>query len=513
MDRFYAPDFRVNVEGLTLQADVTNAVTELSYDGSTETADMFTIRLNNADHRFTDSALFDVGKKVEIHMGYAGDLRPMMLGEITAVSPSFPQSGASAMTVTGYDRSHKLRHNTPERFTFKYMNDSTIAAMIAAENLLIPVVDPAPTSTRESVQQVGSDWAFLSELADRNYFELRVWWDTLYFRLPRPQTQMVALQWGKNLSSFSPRISTSGQAGLQVVRGYDYKLAQSIVAILPMVAAGGNFDDLIERLGSGVLEQLTSLGRHVVRDKPVENMFDAATVAKSILMQLLEGLSEGSGTCIGIPELRAGDTVEIAGVGERFSGRYRLTKVTHTIGQGGYTTSFEVSQRHTGTLLRALRTHISETPSPTRQDTVPSPVIGKVENNVDPEGLGRVQLSFPHLSDVNLSNWARVATPMAGAREGMYFLPDKGDEVLVMFERGDVNRPIVVGSLWNGLARPPLTNTGLNLQKVIKIGEQMQIVMDGTPGAEKVQIKANELNFVEVSSTGVKIKGILVELN
>ena len=237
MGSFYAPAFNVKIAGLTLAANVTRSIIELVYDNSLTTADMFTLKLNNADMSLTDSALFDVGKNVEIYMGYAGDLQPMMLGEIAAVNPSFPRDGAPMMTITGYDKSQKMRHNTPEPFTFKYMPDSAIAAAIAGENLLIPIVDPSPTGVRESVQQTGSDWAFLRDLARRNFFELFVYWDRLYFRFPRPQTQLTILEWGKNLSSFSPRLSTSGQFGIQVLRGYDYKLAQTIVAVLPAVTA------------------------------------------------------------------------------------------------------------------------------------------------------------------------------------------------------------------------------------------------------------------------------------
>ena len=66
MSSYYVPDFAVKISGLTLAADVTSAVTELTYDNNLETADMFSLHLNNADLRFTDSALFDVGKTVEI---------------------------------------------------------------------------------------------------------------------------------------------------------------------------------------------------------------------------------------------------------------------------------------------------------------------------------------------------------------------------------------------------------------------------------------------------------------
>lgn len=503
---FYVPDFAVKIEGLTLAADIRNAVTSLTYDNNMETADMFSLQINNADLRFTDSALFDVGKTVEIHMGYAGKLEPMMLGEITAISPSFPQSGPPMITVTGYDKSHRLRHNSPARATFKYVNDSVIAAQIAAENLLIPVIDPAPMPPRESVQQTSSDWAFLKELAKRNFFQLYVDWDKLYFRLPRPQTEMVELEWGKNLSSFSPRLSTSGQSGIQVIRSYDYKLAQTIVSILPVVALDTDLDNIIERLGSAFVDQLLTLGRYVVRDQPIKNHFEAAVFAKSILQELLEGLYEGSGSCIGLPHLRAGQTVRISGLGKRFSGTYRLSKVTHTIDGSGYRTSFDVTQKATNSLLQSLRHRIANSPSPNEQEAVSGVVVGKVENNVDPENLGRVQLSFPHLSDVNISEWARIATTFAGGAptsqgHGTYFLPDRGDEVLVTFERGDINSPIVIGALWNGQARPPETNTGPNFKKMIRLKSGMQIVFDETTGRENLLIEDKAGNSIHLDST------------
>ena len=486
MNQHYAPDFEIKIEGLTMAADVTNFVTELTYDNNFDTADMFTLRLNNADLRFTDLALFDVGKSVEIYMGYVGDLHPMMLGEITAVNPSFPQSGAPTITISGYDKSHRMRHNNEAR-EFKYVNDSLIAAQIAVENLLIPVIDPA-FMPRECLHQNGSDWAFLTELANRNFFQVQVNWDKLYFRFPRPQTEMVVLEWGKNLSDFSPRLSTSGQFGIQVIRGYDYELAQNIVAIIPAITLGSDLDSIIERLGSSFIGQLVRLGKNVVRNKSVGNYLDATALAKSILSEILQGLFEGYGSTIGNPRLRAGDMVEIRGIGKRFSGKYTLSKVTHTISTSGYITQFEVSQRNTSTLLQSLRKKIIESPSPNEQEKVYGVVVGKVEENTDLKSLGRVQVSLPSISDVK-SYCARVASLSAGGdftkqkSWGMYFLPEKGDEVLVSFEHGDINKPVVVGSMWNGLARPPEANMGLKETKVIKTKSGQTILFDDTEGS------------------------------
>jgi phage protein D/phage baseplate assembly protein gpV len=521
---FYRPDFAVRIEGLTLMADVRNATRSLSYDNNIDTADMFNLQLDNAGLRFCDSALFDVGKDVEIHMGYEGELQPMMLGEVTAINPSFPQSGAPTLTVSGYDRSHRMRTNRPTPRSFKYVNASLVASRIALENNLVPIVDPG-ARIQEAIEQTGSDWALLQELADRNHFQVFVYWDKLYFRFPRPQLEMAVLEWGKNLVSFSPRLSLSGQHGIQVVRSYNYKLAQSIVSVLPAFAVASDSDDLIERLGSAAVDQLVELGRHVSFGEKVSDHLEGAALAKSILQQLLEGLYEGSGSCIGLPQLRAGDMIEIRGVGKRFSGKYRLRRVTHTIDDGGYRTTFEVAQRYTTNLLQSLRNKLNDSPPPNRQSRIEGIVVAKVENNInDPEGLGRVQLSFPEFSDGDFSRWARVMTFMAGGSLsdswGGYFLPDVGDEVFVAFEHGDVNRPVVVGSVWNGKARPPEVNRDQNPKKMIKTKTGMQLLFDETSGQERLCIQDKPGNSIVMSSAPnaekVTIKdkgGATIELN
>jgi len=82
-------------------------------------------------------------------------------------------------------------------------------------------------------------------------------------------------------------------------------------------------------------------------------------------------------------------------------------------------------------------------------------VTGRVINLMDLMQLGRVQVQLPFIDDLDLSRWARIATPMSGIVSGVAMLPQIGDEVLVAFEHGDVNVPYVIGSLWNGFAPPP----------------------------------------------------------
>lgn len=489
--RFYAPTFQVRISGVTLSAEVSNQVISLQVDNNLDLADMFTLVLRNADNRLIDSALFDLGKTVEVHVGYGDQLTPMMLGEISAIEPSFPESGTPTLRISGYDLSHRLRNGQAER-QFQYVPDSVIAAAIAAEAGLIPIVDPSPIFHRKKITQTGSDMAFLKDRARANFFDVYVHWDKLYFQFPRPQTEAVVLEWGKNLGSFSPRLSGAGLAGMQIVRGYNEELAQTIVAFA--MAPDLDLDNLLERLGSSARDLLLSLGRNVVRNQPVESPVDAVVLAKSILQDILEGLYEGSGSCVGLPELRAGQMIEVRGVGKRFSGMYRLRKVTHTLDDNGYRSRFEVTQRGGTVLLSLLRKSIAEKPSPNSRERFYGVAVARVEaNHVDPtEGppLARVKLSYPWLSDQVESGWARCAAPMAGDGTGLFLLPEIGDEVLVAFEHGDLAKPIVLSSLWNGKHLPPVSNlSGKNYVRLLKTAAGHEIRFDDTPGGGLLSIK------------------------
>ncbi|WP_036248607.1 type VI secretion system Vgr family protein [Massilia sp. BSC265] len=56
--------------------------------------------------------------------------------------------------------------------------------------------------------------------------------------------------------------------------------------------------------------------------------------------------------------------------------------------------------------------------------------------------------------DDTAGTWVRVATPMAGANWGSNMLPRVGQEVLVDFIEGDIDRPVVIGALYNGRGQP-----------------------------------------------------------
>lgn len=162
-------------------------------------------------------------------------------------------------------------------------------------------------------------------------------------------------------------------------------------------------------------------------------------------------------------------------------------------------------------------------------ERIPGVVIGLVSSLDDPAGLGRVQLRFPWMdSGEPLSNWARVATPMAGNERGQQFMPEVDDEALVAFEHGDVTRPFIVGFLWNGKDKPPRdkpeirvirTVSGHTLEFDDTSGSEKIIIKfkDGDPSitleATKISIKLDGGNLIEIEPSGVTVKGTQIKLN
>jgi len=110
----------------------------------------------------------------------------------------------------------------------------------------------------------------------------------------------------------------------------------------------------------------------------------------------------------------------------------------------------------------------------------------------DPEGMGRVRLRLPWTTDpggILYEAWARIATLMAGADRGTWFIPEPDDEVLVAFEAGDPRRPFVVGGLWNGVDAPPESMDSDNNIRSITSRSGIKITMDDTDGSVKLTIE------------------------
>jgi uncharacterized protein involved in type VI secretion and phage assembly len=125
-------------------------------------------------------------------------------------------------------------------------------------------------------------------------------------------------------------------------------------------------------------------------------------------------------------------------------------------------------------------------------------------NKLDDEGRIQIMMEGINQSGVYL---ARIASLMAGNNMGIEFLPEVGDQVLVAFEQGSFNKPIVIGSLWNKRDKPPVNNSdGNNNIKIIKTRGGNEIRITCNESEESIAIASGNVK-VTISHNGIKMQG------
>jgi uncharacterized protein involved in type VI secretion and phage assembly len=134
--------------------------------------------------------------------------------------------------------------------------------------------------------------------------------------------------------------------------------------------------------------------------------------------------------------------------------------------------------------------------------TITGVAVAIVTDNEDPEGMGRVRITFPFRDTDDESSWARVATEMAGSGFGTWFLPEVGEEVLVAFEDGNIRYPFVIGSLYNGQRPPPQDNSsGSNDVREIRSRSGHVLDFDDSSASGKVEIETSAGHTITLDDT------------
>jgi phage protein D len=363
---YYVPDFRIEVEGKQLSPETHGDVLDLKVSLGTDELGSFDITLNNWDDehltfKHSDSAELMIGNMVRIKLGYVNRMRQTIQGPITSVSPRFSESGALTVSISGKDSLDFLKARKPkagERIKWKDKKDTDIAREIAQRNHLDFVGDDSPIQHEVVNQKNLDDAQFLLQRARRIDFECfvlpgsKAGRNTLYFQKPRDgrdgkTVRIYELEWGRSLRSFSPTISSDRQVAKVTVRGWDAREKKAIVG----VATDSDLPPSSKQKstsGPKLAKEKFGARENLVVDKPVSSEREARDLAISILRERATRFGTGNGTTIGIPELLPDDNIDLKGLGDRFSGRYRVRKVSHSIGDSGFTTSFDVDSIYSG---------------------------------------------------------------------------------------------------------------------------------------------------------------------
>jgi uncharacterized protein len=372
----YAPEFVVRLNGQQLPMAMKGAISSVTYEDGMSGADRVEMTLANPALQFLDHPLLSVDTPFSLSMGYAPDpLEEVFVGEITGVEPSFPSSGMPTLKVVAHDYLNRLTHGTKDR-SFRLsipsvgniaLPDPVVAALVSGTNLLIPSSDPVggalailmtlatflkfpPNDADTRKQEKETDFDFLTKIAKENGYEMFIDHTQspkgriLKFKfLISEFTPSLSLKWGASLKDFTPRLTTIGdvfgvsvrvwvealQTEFVIVASWDYDRASINLSIYPSLV--GAVEDVLgdEAKGKVLSVSCTSY----------------ITAPRAILTELLPRLNNrltGSGSCIGDPRIKASRVIRLDGLGDQFSGLYRITSATHSFDGSGYRTTFQV---------------------------------------------------------------------------------------------------------------------------------------------------------------------------
>ena len=346
---YYVPAFEIYLGKNKLQGELKRDVMNISYSDNLESIDSFSFTVSNWDAErlafryldFEDNP-FNVGKEVEVWMGYADNLQRMIYGEITSLEPNFPQSGSPTLNVRGLNVLHRLR-NKQETHFYKNKTDGYIARKIA-QRLGLEIGRIEKGNKHAFIAQKNRyDIVFLLERARRLGYEVTVEDKMLNFETSTNTTRTkYVLEWGKSLINFKPSLTTAGQVSEVIVKGWSPQKKKTITGkakrrdLKTKGLGARNITEIIEKAFNQRIE--------VIVDRPIRDEKEAKELAKQKLEQIAKDLIIAEGTTLGLPDYRTGSLVEIhltRDLNDAFSGNYYVTETTHSIGNSGYTTKFK----------------------------------------------------------------------------------------------------------------------------------------------------------------------------
>lgn len=204
----------------------------------------------------------------------------------------------------------------------------------------------------------------------------------------------------------------------------------------------------------------------------------------------------------------------------KYEGEYLVTKLQITAEQAGvvsvfsgnqvipFACRFELARRgksgesrfRTGRKTQKPRIVGTQTAFVTAE---PSNPAAEIHVGGPPQGeIGCVRLRFHWDRDADrwakepTSTWVRVSQMFAGGNEGAVWHPRVGQEVVVDFEEGDPDRPLVVGRVYNGQRLPPAPSVGSPTISTFKSfstpggGNYNEFMFDDAAGSERIRMHA-----------------------
>ncbi|WP_421941942.1 type VI secretion system Vgr family protein [Pedobacter sp.] len=425
-----------------------------------------------------------VGKTLTASFGHAGDKLQEFAGLVTKVELAQSHGYHGILIVSGYSPTILIDRG-PDLGSYLAKDLNTIVKLATKDtpaNDLTIVTNAARKSPIDYlIQYRESDFDFLNRLSG----EYHEWFfydgKQLHFGKPDEQKE-VALFYGRDVHNLQYAMEVSPIK----YKRFSYNPKQDEMLHSESTGKADGNPDLSHAIqASNTIFSKTFNQPSLIR---VDNNSDIKSHVeneeKANISELLKVNGSGDNAELsigGIAEITMSLRQELAFNTESL-GKFLITTINHHVdGTGKYHNTFEGLVSST----ERLKVKNFEKPYPDMQ-------LADVIDNADPQGQGRIKVKFKWECQTNdVTEWLRVITPDAGSSDkvsknrGFAFVPEKGDQVVIAFEEGNIARPIVLGSVYHGKIGSGGGDT--NKTKSLTTRSGNTIIMDDSNGSINVK--------------------------
>ena len=457
-----------------------------------------TVTVRHGGEEADESGLIDpaeyrslLGKSISVTLTPVGEYVDAsrageFIGLVTRVTMLNSVDGVNTILISAKSPTIALDGARRNAFYRDQSASDIIGAILQGHPITLGPIESSSGTMRYSVQYRETDYAYVMRLAGGA--GLFAFYDGTEFRVVAPRAaDTEELVWRETLGSFAMGLGTAQTEYTSQVYNYEQKRNY-----------GQDSSSLpLSQSLSDVTQSAPDASKEIFQNSSFSTAAKVVADAQSLDSILQRERSRAMGrmiTCVGvsiIPKVAVGHTVRITGMGA-LEGEYLVQSVTHVLDESGrYHNTFTCTP-----------VDIAFPQSSSARPQVTNLQSAVVVDNNDPDQLGRVKVKFPWL-EADETPWVRVLTPHAGTERGWYSLPEIDDEVLVGYEFGSPDYPVVLGALYNSEAVPAAEAPDAeNNIKLFKTKGGNLITITDTSGSEQISITTKDGDNAVVLDAG-----------
>ncbi|WP_313514973.1 type VI secretion system tip protein VgrG [Sphingobacterium sp.] len=456
------------------------------------------------------------GREIEIKLGFDSDNKKAFKGIITKQQVKVKENGNTQLQIECKDAAMRMTLGRKSKYYLDQKDSEVMDSIISAYADLKSDVEATTLKHKELIQHHLSDWDFIALRAEANGQLLFV--NDAELKIESPKTDpdpVLQVTYGSSIMEFEAEMDLRSQWSKVEAHSWDYKNQGLFTA---EVDEASGFTQL-GNVNSSDLASANKLEKFLLHHSGNLLEQELKAWAEGAMLRSRLAKIRGRARFTGFAEIKPGDMVKIAGVGDRFNGKAFVTAVRQEVGDGTWYTNIQFGLDPAR--YSSLYQDIDDFPAAGLLGSIQGLQIGKVlqlEN--DPDAEDRILVKIPIIENNSNGTWVRVACLDAGSDRGTFFRPEIDDEIIVGFINNDPRHAIMLGML-NSSAKPaPLKGADANDEKGIFTRSNMRVHFNDatktinidTPAGnsiildedgKKIEIKDQNSNKITMDSNGI----------